>query len=363
MNFQNYKIGDFLCDESFLHYCSGQNAEDVKLWEIWLLNNPDKRKIVKEAQAFYIQLKEELVLRKQTQSDLENFKTLFLKHTQSPEFRKEGEISKSWLIISKMNLSLALAASLIFVLGFVFYSNYQQKSFERKPFALVRTNPQNSTKQIITLPDGSLVTLNPNSRIELDKNFNKNFRIVKLVGEAFFEVAKNHRKPFIVKAGNIATTAVGTSFMVRYYPHESRVKVSLLTGKVKVEQLNLPVDIRTAVYLTPGLEVVIDKKSPTDILEKKPFKSDHIKEWKLDHLSFKDAEFNEIISTLEDWFGVKIKVVNAPEITKHFTGDFKNQNLSNVLEALSFAHKFEYQIKPELITIQFKPSLNKSIGN
>ena len=362
MNFQNYKIEDFLCDESFLHYCSGQNAEDVKFWETWLLNNPDKHDIVNEAKAFYTQLKEELIQKKQTEFDLNNFKTLFTELQSAEELRQQG-VSKNLFKIRKMNILVALAASLIFVLGFVFYSSYQQKSPGENTVTLVRTNPQNSFKQIIKLPDGSLVTLNPNSRIELDKNFNKQFRIVKLVGEAFFEVAKNPKKPFIVNAGNISTTAVGTSFMVRYYQHESRVKVSLLTGKVKVERINVPINNRNIVYLTPGLEVIIDKESSANILEKKTFKSDHIKEWKLDFLSFKDAEFKEIISTLEDWFGVKIKVLNAPEITKHFTGDFKNQSLSNVLEALSFAHKFEYQIKPELITIQFKPNPDKFSGN
>ena len=206
------------------------------------------------------------------------------------------------------------------------------------------------------LPDGTVVTLNPNSSIEIDNDFNSRDRVVKLEGKALFEVARNKEKPFIVKAGNTFTTALGTSFMVRYYSHEAEVKVSLISGKVKVEKVGSKTKPDNAIYLTPGMQVVINKKASNSSPEKQAFQTRDLKAWKLDFLAFDDAEFSEIVSKLEDWFGVEIDVADAPEITKHFTGDFKNENLETVLEALAFAHKFNYQIKPDSVIIQFKPT-------
>jgi transmembrane sensor len=358
MDFQNYQAEDFLTNDSFLNYCTKKNAADIRFWENWLLNNPEKRSAIAEALTLYSQLIDELSIKKQTQQDLEGFKRVFSKHIRSPVKTEERTSARSMLYISEM--TAIAAASIILVIAFIFFYGVKfygvKEGSEKNRLVQTRIIPQNSTRKTMTLPDGSLVTLNPNSQIEVDKDFNKEFRIVKIEGEAFFEVVKDRSNPFIVKAGDISTTALGTSFMVRYYPHEDRVKISLLSGKVKVERLNSATTIKNAVYLTPGLEVVIDKRSIAAVLHKKPFKSEHLKEWKLNFLTFNDAEFNEIVSKLEEWYGVQVEVTNAPEMTKHFTGEFKDQNLSTVLEALGFAHKFQYQIKPDTVIINFKPT-------
>ncbi|NEU07740.1 DUF4974 domain-containing protein [Flavihumibacter sp. R14] len=354
MNFQQYEIEDFLTDESFLNYCAEKNSDDILFWETWLLNNPEKRVPAGEAKTLYAELRQELNLRNKTQKDLEDFKRLFLDHIPSPDRYEESELMQSRSFFRKNAVSLAAAASVILVLSY-FFRPGQHEYPKTLPVAQVKSIPQNSTKKTMRLPDGTLVTLNPNSRIEIDKDFNGKDRIVRLEGEALFEVAEDKEKPFIVKAGNTFTTALGTAFMVRYYSHEAEVKVSLLTGKVKVEQVGTKVKSGNAVYLTPGSQVVINKKISNTAPKRQTFHADDLKAWKLDFLAFSDAEFNEIVVKLEDWFGVKIDVQNAPEITKHFTGDFKNENLETVLEALAFAHKFAYQIKPDSVIIQFKP--------
>ena len=65
-----------------------------------------------------------------------------------------------------------------------------------------------------------------------------------MTGEAFFEVSENPHKPFIVRSGNITTTALGTSFNISNFPNDERITVSLATGKVKVEEVNILSDLK-----------------------------------------------------------------------------------------------------------------------
>lgn len=88
---------------------------------------------------------------------------------------------------------------------------------------------------LITLPDGSTVTLNGGSHIQIEPSrFNVSRREVWLSGEAFFEVAKNVQKPFIIHSGYLTTTVRGTSFNVKAYASLASLEVSVRSGKVEV---------------------------------------------------------------------------------------------------------------------------------
>jgi transmembrane sensor len=355
MDLKDYTVEHFLTDESFLNYCTGKTSTDMQFWESWLADHPEKRGLADEAKEFFLQLQDELNLERKTQKDLSDFKRVFSDHIRSPDELSARKKTKS-LTDFRTRTLLGIAATLVIVLSIVFLSGILDRDAQTGQLSQVKSLPQNSTKTTLTLPDGSKVTLNPNSRIVLAKDFNSKQRILTLEGEAFFEVVKDPNKPFVVRAGTTTTTALGTSFMVRYYDHEDRVKVSLLTGKVKVEQIAAAAPEKKAVVLTPGLEVVVNRRTAPGILEKHAFEPEILREWKLDQLTFSDAEFNEIVNKIGEWFGVKVVVRNAPPTVKHFTGKFKNENLETVIEALSFAHKFNYQIKPDTVIIQFKPT-------
>lgn len=92
-------------------------------------------------------------------------------------------------------------------------------------------------RKTVRLPDGSMITLEPNSRLTYPDRFAGNTREVELTGEAFFEVKPNHEKPFIVHTANIMATVLGTSFNVEAYPN-GIAKVVVATGRVKVQTVN-----------------------------------------------------------------------------------------------------------------------------
>src|SRR5690606_37545513 len=86
-------------------------------------------------------------------------------------------------------------------------------------------NPK-GRKTKVTLPDGTLVNLNYESRLKFPKAFTGNIREVELIGEAFFEVVSNDTMPFIVRTGNIETEVLGTSFNIRYFEREQETDIS-----------------------------------------------------------------------------------------------------------------------------------------
>ena len=351
MKYQNYQVEDFLTDESFLKYCTGSSEQDINFWENWIQEYPENAELVKEARDLYLLLHTAVKTQTSSNSELNNFKALFAAHTEKTTHPTLKTNFNRYYFRQALRYA-AVVAGVILAAGLWFYNSNSVPA--KKTANRVNTIENNEIKKTLVLPDGSRVLLNANSTITVDKDFGKTRRLVTLTGEAFFEVAKNARKPFIVKSGNTLTTALGTSFMVRYYQHESEVKVSLVTGKVKVEHSPPSAGHKSAsVFLSPGLQVVINEKATDQILEKKPFEINGIELWKQDLLAFEGAEFSEVTSKLEEWYGVKITVVNGPEKTKHFTGDFKNKSLANVLEALSFAHKFHYSIDSSQVRIEF----------
>ncbi|MFN7120120.1 MAG: FecR family protein, partial [Saprospiraceae bacterium] len=91
-----------------------------------------------------------------------------------------------------------------------------------------------SQDQKITLPDGSLVVLKPESSLVYNEDFNKSKREVHLRGEAFFDVVKNPAKPFIVHAGEVVAEVVGTSFSIKNAEDSKNVEVDVISGKVSV---------------------------------------------------------------------------------------------------------------------------------
>jgi ferric-dicitrate binding protein FerR (iron transport regulator) len=91
------------------------------------------------------------------------------------------------------------------------------------------------TQSRITLLDGSVVTLKDGSRLNLKNNFSGNTREITLEGEAFFEIAHNPKKPFIIHTGSVKTTVLGTSFSIKAIPGETSITVAVTEGKVKVE--------------------------------------------------------------------------------------------------------------------------------
>lgn len=200
-------------------------------------------------------------------------------------------------------------------------------------------------KKTITLTDGSTIKLNSNSKISFRQDFtNGGERKVKLDGEAFFEVAKSE-KPFIVQAGQVETSVLGTSFNIKV-ENENKVHVALTTGKVIVKNtLN-----KDHILLSPREMVVVEENK---LLQKTGFDAEQVYGWKDNILLLQGEDFLEIVGKLEHWYGVEIEV-NGEVRKRRFDERYLNEPLSIVLEGLSFSAGFNYVIEGNKVVLTIK---------
>jgi len=226
----------------------------------------------------------------------------------------------------KRNYKWIAAACAILFISLIGYHSFTNSGFEK--VEVIATNTYPDDVRLLRLPDGTRVWVNQNTHIEYAKEFIGNERKVTLNGEAFFEVAKDPSKPFVITSGDVTTTVLGTSFNVKAYlgkPAEIRVR----TGKVKVE------GNQNTVFLEKGYAAIaladnkIMQKQKILVLEP---------EWKKSLLDIDGLTLEQVIDRLsldhtlsveynsEDLKGLKIKG----------TLDTR-QGVGDMLETIAFA--------------------------
>lgn len=198
----------------------------------------------------------------------------------------------------------------------------------------------NGQKADIVLADGTKVYINSDSRIAYDHSYNKKERILTLEGEAYFEVAKDKEKPFIVRANGINVQALGTSFNVQAYKDDKSVSVILINGKVKVD------DGKHEAYMEPNERLVCNlTNGKFEKSEMHPNANDLL--WRSQELAFYGESFEEVCTMLTRMYNCKFVFKNdkAKQCTYH--GIIKNSSLENVLEYISRAGGINYEIRTD----------------
>jgi transmembrane sensor len=205
-----------------------------------------------------------------------------------------------------------------------------------------------STEKVV-LADGSTIIVNSSSRIRYPEKFTGKDRSIYLdEGEAFFKVAEDPAHPFVVHSGDIATTALGTSFNIRAYSREKKITVALLTGKVKIDHAKS----EAPVILNPSERLSYDKVSLS--MAKTTFeKEDDIVGWKHGFLVFKDASYDELVNEIENRYNVTV-INECEEKEWNYTGFFKDENLQEIIETICLTKNINYTIKNDTIFLKCK---------
>jgi ferric-dicitrate binding protein FerR (iron transport regulator) len=121
------------------------------------------------------------------------------------------------------------------------------------------------SKSILTLPDGTKLWVNSGSKLSYQSDFAKSNRNIYLEGEAYFEVAKNKKLPFIVHTGNVHIRALGTAFNVKAYPEEKKIETTLVHGLLKIDKKGL----KEPIILNPKQKVIIMEEDRMPLAETK----------------------------------------------------------------------------------------------
>jgi len=180
----------------------------------------------------------------------------------------------------------------------------------------------------VSLPDGTTVLLNKQSRITYASNF-ANSRNVTLRGEAFFEVAHDAERPFVIGTGEANVRVLGTSFNVRAYENDSLQEVFVSSGKVRVTAKNKSLELR------PGDLGVVNTR--THLLRSETPSPENQLAWKTGKLVFRKTSLVEVVHTLEHYFQISITLKNPVLEKCRFTSSFTNPTLDEVIEAISLS--------------------------
>lgn len=234
---------------------------------------------------------------------------------------------------------IAIAASFLLLLGIgstLYWKNEQSEQYMYVVASGVRCI------ESVLLPDGTEVRVGPNSRLTYPSDFKGETRDVKLIGQAFFNVAKDKEKPFTVHTDNMDVTALGTSFEVFNYDYENKIETILLEGKVKVGLGNPDSKHRKEVMLTPDEMLIYDKEANTVLV--KDVNAESYSGWKNQGvLSFENARLSTIISRLEPWYGRKIKCPEEIAEEYRFTFKVRDESLERILFILNNSSPVKYR--------------------
>lgn len=200
----------------------------------------------------------------------------------------------------------------------------------------------------LTLPDGTLVWLNAGSRITYSQGFGVGNRKIELIGEGYFEVKRNEEVPFLVKTNSLLVKVLGTKFNFRDYPDDAEAVVSLSEGKVSLNNL---LKKEKEAFLLSNERVVLNKKDGRMHVEHSTVAN--ALQWTNGYLFFDEELLPDVVKELERSYNVKIQIASDTLNTFRFYGNFvhREQNIQEVLEALSATRKIHYFIEGHNITL------------
>lgn len=251
------------------------------------------------------------------------------------------EYDKKRLLRKRIIQIAAVVIPFVFILSAFFFNSQPVK--EQKDFVVIVKQGNRAT---VTLPDQSKVWMNSNSKLIYSTGKN-NTREVKLIGEAFFKVFKDKSRPFIVSANNIQVEVLGTSFNVNARAGSDIIETSLVEGSVKLSGVELSQDY----YLKPNEKAIYSNYLKNLKIESTDNEVETA--WRDNKLQFKSERFADVITRLEEWYGVKI-ISKCPKIENDLmSGAFKGESLETVLETFRIQYNIRYNNQRDSLVILY----------
>ena len=289
-----------MIDEILVRYFEGDASKDeIEKMKIWRAASPDNELEYQEFKQIWY-----------ATSDLNEIENLDIEGDLK---LVKSRASKAVTPIRKLrflrNIAAIMLPLLVFGMGMYFYM----------------TNSE--TEGIYTLSDGTKVWLNGDSKLDFPKTFDGDVRKVVLSGEAFFDVAKNPNKPFIIETQSTNIEVLGTSFNVK--DDENEISVVVSTGKVKFYERENPVEM---VILTPGEKGVFKD----DKISKLKNRNKNYASWHTGVFEFKNTPVKEVLQELSSYYGL-IQLNKSINLDCLFKGVFEKESKESIIETLELS--------------------------
>ncbi len=233
-----------------------------------------------------------------------------------------------------------VAAAVFLLVGAGFVWNYFSAS---TPQMAKVTTSENESK-VVTLSDGSTVSLNENSTLSYPVTFDGDTRSITFSGEAFIKVTKDPEHPFIVQGNQTEVKVLGTSFNIRSYPEEKQTEVVVATGKVQFSGKTKEQQYKFVV-LEKDDQGIYEQSSKK--LLKTKVKSRNHDSWNTKKLHFEDTPMSVVIQDIENYYNIKINKSKAKVLGCKYTSTFNDNSISEVFENLELALDLKVQLKED----------------
>lgn len=329
------KMNDTLLLRFLLNKCT---PPEIRQIELWATSNKENAEWLFEMEQMW-RLKDECRF-----SEPKVVEQAYEKFLSNINNRKPQKTNKKRFKFPIASLVRYAAISVIIIL---LSSNlYQYLINNQVPEVLMNTVEVPRGQRVsLTLSDGTKVWLNAESVFTYPSDFSLEHREVVLVGEGFFEVAHNEKKPFIVNADLIKVKVLGTKFNVKARPDET-LFVTLSEGKVEV----FDNEVQNAITLKPDQQVSYSKDKGFLILEH--VDTDLKKLWMEGELCFVNRALSEIVKELERQFDVVIEIKDPTLVHEIFTCRFKSDaTIDQIMNNMRGTKLLDYKVNNKQIEI------------
>lgn len=316
----------------------GLDNDERKELDAWMAQSEENRKHAMQRQEIWFSAtgKEDEKRYDQAQA-FEAFKKRTAAHRQTTKMK-----NPYWK--SACKYAAAIAA-----IGLISYFSYRiGETNLKQALTEIEVEAPLGSQTRLRLPDSTLVFLNAGSRIVYAQNFGVDKREVRLSGEGYFEVTHNAEKPFMVTSKDLQVRVLGTKFNICDYPEDSKAVVSLIEGKVALDNR---IQKETEMILLPNEQMTLNKEERR--MKKEIKTASDAKKWTTGQLFFDETPLIEVAKTLERSYNTQITFGYESLKECLFCGSFNRteQNIKDILEALRKTGKIHYTIDNKNITL------------
>ncbi len=234
-------------------------------------------------------------------------------------------------------------AAIILPLLMVATGLYLSKDKINQKLNYITYNSPSGLRSKINLSDGSIIWLQPKSQIKYPKKFSAKSREIFFTGQAYFDIAKNPEKPFIVHTNDIDVSVLGTQFYVKANSVNDYVETGLISGKVKLKNSFIEE------FLKPN-DIVVFSRSKNQITEKKDLSSNSYK-WNNGSLVFDNCEFGTILKDISEWYNMDLDIDNNINLNTNLTLTVREESINEIMEILQMVVPFKYEVKEDKLRI------------
>jgi transmembrane sensor len=353
MDYEDYSATDFADDHFFIGWVRNPDRESDFFWTAFLEKNPHCRSAIDDAREMISSL--DFHTHELKEKEFDRMRNRLLGSLQAakanahelrdvpgviPMRARSKGIWMRRIAAASIIIPLFSAGVLLLTQNFDRSNKYtgvlNADEMERK------ISPSGE-KSMLFLTDGTRIWLNGNSKLSYARDFQtKNTRDVYLEGEAFFDVAHDARKPFVVHTSTIRIKVLGTSFNVKSYSEEETIETTLVHGKVSIEQSDEKGNRIGGIELAPNQRAIFNKESR--LINIKQVGKENTGSWRQERLVFEEERMSSVIEQMEKWYQVKIHVEGSRQLDCKLTASIGTETLEEFLKLMELTHGIGYTV-------------------